>query len=173
MAVQKPFYPWPEAFEVANALRQRLEPHCERIMIAGSLRRQCEIVHDIDIVLQPLPSGELSPEHLMFRFNVDRIIGDGWQWKRGGAKIVSGQYHGISVDLYLATREQWWTLVVIRTGSREHNIRLCQRAHELVAILHADGSGLQKPDGSFYTPKSEEDLFGVLELDYVEPKDRG
>jgi len=164
----KKLYSWREGFDIARSLTLKLEPHCERIMIVGSLRRQCEKVHDIDIVLQPLP-GELDE---FKSFELVRILGDGWRHKNYGNKIVNGLYCDIPVDLYFATQEQWWTLVVIRTGSKEHNIKLCKQARWLGMKLHADGAGIELADGTHFVPKSEESLFTDLSLPYVEPKDR-
>jgi DNA polymerase/3'-5' exonuclease PolX len=98
-----------------------------------------------------------------------------WQRLGGGSKIVHGRHAGIPVDLYLATPDTWWTLVVIRTGSKEHNIKLCRQAKRLGMKLHADGTGLDLDDPReyhLYQPTSEEGLFAKLQLPYVEPKDR-
>ena len=46
------------------------------------------------------------------------------------------------LDIYVATPETWATLLLIRTGSRAHNIKLCARARAMGMRLHADGSGL-------------------------------
>ena len=165
---EKKLYSWEEAIRVADKLIKKLAPYCEpdRCWIVGSLRRQCEFVHDIDIVLSPLPG------NLQLSMDLSVAIGECWQWIKGKSKLVTGQYCGIPVDLYFATEQQWWTLVVIRTGSKEHNIKLCLQAHRHGVRLHADGSGIQDQRGEYYTPKSEEDLFAVLDLPYVEPKDR-
>jgi DNA polymerase/3'-5' exonuclease PolX len=179
---EKKLYSWGEANLVAQTLKEKLETHCEpdRCMIVGSLRRQCEFVHDIDIVLQPRYYPPLTAS--MFEipgvfqekvsYELDRIIGEGWHKLRGKGKIINGLYCDIPVDLYFATQEQWWTLVAIRTGSKEHNIKLCKRARNLRMKLHADGSGLEFEGGTRYTPKSEDDVFAQLGLAYLEPKDR-
>jgi DNA polymerase/3'-5' exonuclease PolX len=162
-------FEWVEANNVANEIRSKLEHRCQKIMVAGSLRRQCETVHDIDIVLCPLADwfgGFVS-------FELRQLLGPNWQEIKGGAKLIYGTYSGIPVDLYFATPETWWTLVVIRTGSAASNIRLCQRAKSLGMKLHADGSGLEQlEDGVMFQPTAEEDLFRELQLDYVKPKDR-
>jgi DNA polymerase/3'-5' exonuclease PolX len=172
---EKPVYSWRVAFSAANEIRSKIEPHCEpeMIKIVGSLRRQCETVHDVDIVICPHPYGQLDTEHNLVNFNLPRILGESWQGKKGkGLKIFKGHYAGIPVDLYFATPDTWWTLVVIRTGSREHNIKLCQKAQAMGMKLHADGSGLDDLMGHVFVPQSEEGLFTMLQLDYVEPKDR-
>lgn len=49
------------------------------------------------------------------------------------------------IDIYIATRESWAMTMLIRTGSKEHNIWLAQRAHAIGGKLHADGRGLELP----------------------------
>ena len=78
----------------------------------------------------------------------------------------------VQIDLYLATESTWWTLLLIRTGSRDHNIKLAMRAQELHMQLKADGSGLLSPGGSLIRIESEEDIFKHLRLPFKEPKER-
>jgi len=166
MATKQETFEWVEANNVANEIRSKLEPYCERIRVVGSLRRQCETVHDIDIVLCEAPGFTLSLPLILQNY-----LGSDWIAVKGKSKLISGTYGGIPVDLYFATPETWWTLVVIRTGSAQHNIKLCQRAKSLGMKLHADGSGIEDAIGRSI-PISEEQLFKWLDLPYLEPKDR-
>jgi DNA polymerase/3'-5' exonuclease PolX len=171
MATKQDAFEWAEANKVANEIRSKLEPYCDKIMVVGSLRRQSETVHDIDIVLCPKPDGLLNG--IFLASGLADILGESWRYVQGKSKIVNGTYAGIPVDLYFATPDTWWTLVVIRTGSAGHNIRLCQRAKSLGMKLHADGSGLEDVDnGLMFAPKSEGALFRELQLPYLEPRDR-
>jgi DNA polymerase/3'-5' exonuclease PolX len=198
MMAKEETFEWAEAFKVANGIRQRLEPHCEQFMVAGSLRRQCPTVHDIDIVIIPRWSPPVTASIFdiagvleeQTRFNLARILGDAWEFVKGKSKLINGRFAGIPVDLYFATPDTWWTLVVIRTGSAGHNIKLCSRAKAMGMKLHADGSGIEvyPPEDAVIdgiqthgnsdigptlcVPTSEEDLFYKLLLPYVEPKDR-
>jgi len=178
MATKQETFEWVEANNVANEIRSKLEPYCERIRVVGSLRRQCETVHDIDIVLCPKEAGLLGNDAMLTPmasrlYNILNDAGmiDAWHFIKGKSKIINGTYAGIPVDLYFATPDTWWTLVVIRTGSAQHNIRLCQRAKSLGMKLHADGSGIEDAIGRSI-PISEEQLFKWLDLPYLEPKDR-
>jgi hypothetical protein len=79
----------------------------------------------------------------------------------------------IGVDLYLATPETWATTLLIRTGSKEHNIWLCERARRLGGKLHASGQGLELP-GEYdplaqrsgpprkVIPQTEDEIFKAL-----------
>jgi len=78
----------------------------------------------------------------------------------------------VPIDIYLATEQTWWTLLLIRTGSRNHNIKLARRAIELQMHLKADGSGLLGHDGSLIQIYSEEAIFHHLGLQYRPPEER-
>ena len=43
-----------KARDIADQVIERLRPHCERVQIAGSIRRGKERVKDIEIVASPL-----------------------------------------------------------------------------------------------------------------------
>jgi len=96
--------------------------------------------------------------------------------KSGAGKLIriELQYDfpvGSMLDVYIATPEIWATLLLIRTGSKEHNIYLCTRARQKGMKLHADGSGLfralERVAGD-----TEESIFKTLGLDYVIPERR-
>ena len=156
---------------IARGLAQKivaeLAPACERIEIAGSLRRNRPQVHDIDIV--SLPAGDGSAwlnalERMIARGSLKSI--------RRGSKVQSyiATKTGIQVDIYTADRKMWPTLFLIRTGSKEHNIRLAQRARELGLKLKASGDGIETESGDLLEIYSEEDVFRILKLPYLAPE---
>ena len=150
-----------EALSIFNEIYYRLKPHCEKIIAAGSIRRQKDEIRDIDIVLIPTNPGQLSQE-------IDRLgppIAD-------GEKLRRVEYKGTQVDLYYATPETWATLLLIRTGSKENNIRLCSRARYLGMKLKANGDGIIGIDGQLIPIESEEQIYKELGLPYQEPWQR-
>jgi len=151
-----------EALRVANEVYYRLKPHCEKIIVAGSIRRQKPEVKDIDIVLIPSSPGKLSQEIA----SLGPPILDGEKLKRVN-------YNGTQVDLYFATEQTWATLLLIRTGSTENNIRLCKRARSLGMKLKANGDGIIGKDGQLIPIESEAQVYKVLGLRYQEPWERG
>ena len=62
--------------------------------------------------------------------------------------------------------------MLIRTGSKNHNIMLAKRAIEMHMQLKADGTGLLSPGGSIIPIGSEEHIFEHLNLPYRIPEDR-
>ena len=109
-----------QAQAIADEFVKVLSPACSRIMICGSIRRKKILVHDIDIVGIPSNQGQL----LGALQSLGKI-------KSGAGKMIRvgmGFTRGIDLDFYVATPETWATLILIRTGSKEHNFRLCMRA---------------------------------------------
>jgi DNA polymerase/3'-5' exonuclease PolX len=48
------------AQEIASQVITKLAPYCERIEVAGSIRRRRPFVHDIDVVVIPTNQGQLG-----------------------------------------------------------------------------------------------------------------
>jgi len=135
-------------------------PYCERVQVAGSVRRKRPEVHDIDIVLIPKPLHlasivkALDPEKALLQ----------------GPKLTRLLVEGVQVDLYVATPETWGAILLIRTGSPEHNIRLCSIARSRGMKLSA-ARGVIK-EGRVVASRTEEEIFQALGIDYVPPENR-
>jgi len=180
------------ALEVAERIVAALRPHAERIEIAGSLRRGKPEVHDIDLVVIPrfVSRRSMFPPSRIFETDLYATALEVLSMVLGGDKIIRGlARNGLGglpvvseapmVDIYIATADTWATLLLIRTGSVEHNIRLCTHARELGGKLHADGSGLELPGGynavlqrremDVFYPQTEEEIFGKLGIAYLPP----
>jgi DNA polymerase (family 10) len=170
-------FPARMALAVANKIVEELRPACDRIEIAGSLRREACTVHDIDIVLLPKEAPQefalrdLTPLDDLLRQLIKR---NSLATVRGKEKIrcFVATKTKIPVDLYFATLDTWATLLLIRTGSKEHNIKLAQRAKELGMKLHASGDGIEGANGELLRVSSEEELFSLLQLRYLRPSER-
>jgi len=150
-----------KAEAIAQGIVDRLERYCWRIEIAGSIRRKRPLVHDIDLV------AILNNQNQV----VGQLMNMGGSLKLAGEKLIRLQLPEIQVDLYIATRETWATLLLIRTGSTAHNKKLCTLAIHKGMKLHADGSGLTR-DGDRIAGDTEESIFHALGLEYVPPERR-
>ena len=106
-------------------------------------------------------------------------------FREWGAPIVHGPkierliYKGHQLDFYFATKENWATLLLIKTGSKENNIRLCKWAKDHSMILHADGRGLfaleaQGCEGHEVRIAGDTELsiYQALGLPYQRPEER-
>ena len=153
-----------QAEKIAYDIAGKLTDFCTRIEVAGSIRRRKSWVHDIDIVAVPNNQGQFAYQLAQFG-----------RLKDAGEKIIRVSHPEIVLDVYVATPETWATLLLIRTGSKEHNIFLCKRALSLGMKLHANGAGLFKIDGESeerIAGDTEESIFDALKLKYTKPEDR-
>lgn len=115
----------------ANMVVKALEPYCDKIEVAGSVRRQRSIVNDIDLVIIPRD-----------RQNLDLALMRMGNYKMSGMKIARVEMDSIPLDIYFATPETFATLFLVRTGSKENNIRLATLAKKRGWRLAASGDGL-------------------------------
>lgn len=157
--------------QIGKRVVDRLAPYCRPrpggyyIEVAGSVRRRRTWVHDVDIVLVPGDSAGLYREIL--------AINHPYTPKPNGPKIKGLKVSGIPIDLYIADEKEWATLLLIRTGSAQNNIRLCARAKDMGWHLHADGSGLFNEKEERIAGDTELSIFNALGLKYQEPWERG
>ncbi len=150
------------AQRIAGEVIKRLLPYCQRIEVAGSVRRKKPMVNDIDFVLIPSDLWNLHHE----------IMGMG-QVRMSGMKIMRVMVGSVQVDLYFASPETWATLLLIRTGSAENNIRLATLAKERGWHLAASGDGLFNENEQRIAGDTEESIYGALGLPYQRPEERG
>jgi DNA polymerase/3'-5' exonuclease PolX len=154
-----------EAKLIAERVKETLAPYCERIEIAGSIRRAKPTVNDIDIVLVEKPEVALMMNGLLFNMGIVKLNGP-------KIKRVYLPEHNISVDIYIATPTVWATLLLIRTGSKENNIRLCSLARRKGYHLEASGGGLFDESGTRIAGDTEESIYEALGAPYQEPEER-
>ena len=146
---------------IADKVVAKLEPYCDKIQVAGSVRRQKPFVNDIDIVLIPRDRAALD-QTLM-------VMG---HYKMAGNKITRVEMDSIPLDIYFATPETFATLLLIRTGSTENNIRLCSVAKRKGWHLAASGEGLFDENRQRIAWKTEESIYEALSLPYQRPEER-
>jgi DNA polymerase (family X) len=160
------------ALDTALGLVERLTPFCDQVEIAGSIRRRKTRVHDIDIVAIPNEAKLMSQGFFDTRRLVASIADPLATSPRvNGLKMSTFSYHEIPVDIYWATPQTWATLLLIRTGSKEHNIKLCSLAKQNGMHLHASGDGLFS-NGERIAGDTEKSIFISLGLAYIEPERR-
>lgn len=150
------------AQRIASEVIKRLSPYCSRIEVAGSVRRKKPWVNDVDLVLIPSDLWNLHHE----------IMGLG-QVRMSGNKIMRVMVGSTQVDFYIASEETFATLLLIRTGSAENNIRLATLAKKKGWHLAASGDGLFNENGERIAGDSEESIYEALGLPYQRPEERG
>lgn len=171
-----------KAKAIAEQLKRLLDPACERITIAGSIRRQKPEVGDIellcipkyvegiDILVDKLDSeiGALMEQGILdYRLNKrgSRVYG-----KKN--KLLLHQESGIGVDIFSTTEECWPVALVVRTGGEKTNKEIASRALERGMQFHAYGRGFTFPSGRELICRSEADVFRAVGLAYRQPWER-
>jgi len=180
-------YPHAAALAVAIELQAVLSPACERIVIAGSLRRRKPMVGDIELLY--VSKVETRPDGLFSSIEVDLCeeaiagllarqiilqrpnVNGGFSWGRQN-KLAYHVASGIPVDLFRTTPAAWWVALVIRTGSKETNLRLTTGAQKRGASLMAYGVGVKWSNGEITPAGSEQDVFQLCDVPYLEPEKR-
>lgn len=172
-------FPLAKALKVAEQVVHELEDVVERAMICGSIRRQCPQVHDVDLVVFP----RLGGKDLWGRATIDLVAERLRQMARAGRITIEKAgdrlirfipRRGIlcPVDVFLSDERRWWTDVLIRTGSVNHNITMCSIAKRMTFTLHADGRGITDPEDQVIPIDSEEEVFEILGVPYRRPEER-
>jgi DNA polymerase (family X) len=111
------------ALPLARRIVERMHevPGVSHAEYCGSLRRFCETIGDIDIVVaasDPLPVMEAL---VSLRF-VDQVL------VRGESKTSLVTHRGTQIDLRVVAADQLGAALLYFTGSKGHNIKLRQRA---------------------------------------------
>jgi DNA polymerase/3'-5' exonuclease PolX len=132
-------------------------PYVKRIEVVGSVRRECSECNDIDIIL--IPNEKFTMEFI-------NLLNP----KKKGDKLIIYELEGTQYDLYICTEENYEVIKLIRTGSKEHNKKLCILAIKKGMSLKAGGEGLVK-DGIVIS-NTESGILKELLGKYIEPKDR-
>ena len=177
---------WPraEALAVAEDLIILLQPVCERIEIAGSVRRKKALVGDIELVVvsKEAPSTSLWLERPRLDARILELIGEGvlnYRLNKNGHrafgpknKLLVHVPSGISVDLFSTTAENFGMAWVVRTGPREFNIKLMSRFKALNLQGHAYG-GVTDEYGTELPCPTEEKVFDLAGWRFRPPEERG
>lgn len=185
-----PKRPYARMLSMAEAIVEKLQPHCERVEIAGSLRRKCDMVGDVELVAIPKTYevqtdlfGETETHsHLDDAMNewmdagyMQHATPRRWGSKLKAFVIESSVGKRYKFDLFIQPNPATWSCnIVTRTGSADFS-------HWMVTSRSMGGA---LPDhckwknariwqnGNPVDLPKERDLFAFLKLDYIPPEKR-
>jgi len=158
------------ALDLAEELLGELQAlkQVRRATYAGSLRRMCETIGDIDLLV-----ASTAPGPVMDAFTslpaVDRIL------TKGETKSSILTTKALQVDLRVVAPEVWGAALIYFTGSKAHNIRIREMAVRRGLKLNEYGLFRAKT-GRLIVAETEEEVYAHLDLPYVPPtmrEDRG
>ena len=174
--------PLVKAQDIARRFMKYLEPFVEKMSVAGSVRREVDFCHDVEVVCVPKDE-----------FSMGKAFPEGFKgMTTNGSRLKKFVYNdsGIHIELYITTREDYGRILAIRTGSSAFShIELALRWNRKGFAGTVDGLRLKREcdhKGSTWRIKpeykacptlppafeSEEDFFAFLGIPYVHPKAR-
>ena len=181
--------PLAQAVPVANELMRALSPGCDRIAVAGSLRRRVADVGDIELVAVPRMRVETVPGLLEdeqrevddLGLLVDRLLVRGTLAKHPTDPKRGPRYSkllhtasGLQLDLFETTLASWGLTLLIRTGPAAYSQWLVTEGHHVAGgELHVGRLGCASWSPCEVMPTPEEaDVYAALGLAVARPEDR-
>jgi DNA polymerase (family X) len=153
-----------KALTIADRLIAALREHPASIHVelAGSARRMADTVKDLDVIAtatDPLALANAAA-------NLD-LIEEAGTATEAGVKLRT--HTDIRVDLRIVAPDQFGNLLQHLTGSKEHNMALRDAA--VRRGLHVSEYGvLDDATGETHRCATEQEVYALLKLDYIEPE---
>jgi DNA polymerase (family 10) len=142
----------------------------EKVTPAGSLRRGRETIGDLDMLVTGKACASAKPREAI----ASRIVAyPGLQEviAQGENKVSFRLQNGMQVDVRLLPPDSFGAAMMYFTGSKSHNIALRQRALKMGYTLNEYELARLK-DEKRVAGKTEEEIYGKLGLDYIQPEMR-
>jgi len=150
----------PQAAHMVAELRRL--PMVVRADYAGSLRRQCPTVRDIDLV-----AASVDPVAVMSAFSglpqIARVV------ERGETKLAARTHNGLGVDLRVVSPQSYGNLLQHFTGTAGHNVALRAYAQQRgfkISEYHVE----HLESGRLITCTTEEQVYETVALRYIPPE---
>lgn len=168
--------PLGQAFPAAQRLLDTLKamPQVVEGAVAGSIRRGRPTIGDVDLLVS-VNSMDDAPA-IMDAFvdadTVARILG------HGPTKSSVELHIGMQVDLRVLEKERWGTALIYFTGSKQHNIRLRERAVARGLTLNEHDYRPIDKDGNVIEGAepllcaTEEEVYAQIGLPWIPPEIR-
>ena len=135
----------------------------EKIVCAGSLRRQKETVRDIDILVMAK-----DPQPVMDAFTSSPLAQATQAW--GSTKSSVRTAEGVQVDCRVVDKGSFGAALLYFTGSKEFNVRLRMLAQKTRHKINE--YGVFDRNEKRICGRTEEEIFKFLKMQYVPPEMR-
>lgn len=181
MNAEKVRRPHADVMAVATELVRALKDSCERLEIAGSLRRGLPYVGDIELVAIPkIETVDHVDEGDLFKPTAKREVHRLWEqldlvagrsYTKCGDLYRQFVHQGIKVDLFTASRWTWGNIFLIRTGPSEFSHHVMVKLNEK-GYTSRDGVIIRISDTKAMSTPSEQYVFDLAGIPYREPHQR-
>lgn len=177
-----------QAKEIADEFAALLRPVCERVEVAGSVRRADKsFVKDIEIVVIPTREYYALLESMLADGTIAKAIYD---FRKGttrwGEKYRGMVYRGLRIEVFCADAINWGYILWLRTGPGDSNTAAVQALNEDTNLRCIDGyvwfSHHWEREGEKWVARDEqqrvilreeEDWFRAIGMPYIPPNARG
>lgn len=162
-----------KARQIAENIVAAVRPFCVKIEIVGSIRRERPEVNDIDLVVLPSDVRGFKAKCLSVKgasLGTDGDLNFIWTLP-SGFQIDVFFARPVDTTLFGIIPSNWGSLLVCRTGSKEHNIKLAQRALD-ISLKWNPYYGVMDNSGKLRSADTEESIFAALNLPFVPPPQR-
>jgi DNA polymerase (family 10) len=140
----------------------REHPAAERVSEAGSVRRRCETVKDLDIIATATDPSALTTHFAALPWVADVVA-------CGSTKATVVSHDGLRFDLRVVPPESYGNLLQHFTGSKAHNVALREEA--VGQQLSVSEYGVTNVEtGEIFTATDEEELYAFLGYQWIPPE---
>ncbi|MGN6555627.1 MAG: hypothetical protein ACTHLW_18115 [Verrucomicrobiota bacterium] len=181
-------FPNAVGMKVAAELCAALKLTCEKLVVAGSLRRRKATIGDVEILYISKCEVRQDPDDMFSKITVklaDEVIAsleksgvlerrknvNGSEMYGPKNKLMRHKETGLPVDLFAATPENWFNYLVCRTGPADSNTRICMAAQARGWKWNPYGVGFSRGD-EIQAVASEEEVFAFVGLPFEKPEGR-
>jgi DNA polymerase (family 10) len=140
----------------------RDHPTAERVSEAGSVRRRCETVHDLDIIATATDPAALTAHFASLSWIAEVVA-------HGSTKATVVSHDGLRFDLRVVPPESYGNLLQHFTGSAAHNVAL--REDAVRRKLSVSEYGVENTEtGAVFRAADEEELYEHLGYQWIPPE---
>ena len=150
----------PAVDEAVEELRSH--PAAVRVSEAGSVRRRCETVRDLDIIATADDPAALTA-HFVAQPWVAEVVA------HGGTKATVVSHDGLRFDLRVVPPESYGNLLQHFSGSKAHNVAMREEAVTRGLSISEYGVKNTETDEVF-TAATEEELYEFLGYSWIPPE---
>ncbi len=156
--------PLTRARAIAGQLAAALRAHggVERLEIAGSIRRLCETVKDVDVLVTSTEPARVIGT-LCELPSVTEIIA------RGDTRASVRHQEGLQVDLRVVAPESFGAALQYFTGSKEHNVRVREIAVRR-GLRVSEYGVFDEATGARIAGATEDEVYAAVGLAFVPPE---
>jgi DNA polymerase (family X) len=137
-------------------------PAAEQVSEAGSVRRRCETVKDLDIIATASDPAALTAHFVALPWVAEVVA-------HGSTKATVVSHDGLSFDLRVVPPESYGNLLQHFTGSKAHNVAMREEAVGRKLSISEYGVKNVETEEVFHAA-NEEELYAFLGYEWIPPE---